>query len=347
MQLSKTEKRVELELIRAIAIASVVYIHVASVIVKNLSQVDQSSWFMLTFFDASVRWCVPVFIMVSGSLLLQKSEPHAQFVKKRLSRVGLPLLIWLPLYWVGVAVLTPPLPSYRSLINSVLFEQPYLHFYFLFVMVQLALLTPWLRSVVRSLTQRSLALLTALLLYIGIVYQSKTNSVFYLFVPYLGYYVYGYLAKNFTFLQRRFQLLAISIFLITVCIMVVTQFLLQKGNFEIFGTTSATSVVAYLSPGVVILSLLVFPLLNVPALYRRVAKYIPTRIITSVGTCSFGIYLIHPIIQLILVRLIPNFYALQMTWAVPVTFGVTLGVFLTSWAIAWLIKQIPQMRWLT
>ncbi len=346
MQLSKAEKRVELELMRAIAITSVVYIHVASVIVNNLSQVDQPSWFVLTFVDALVRWCVPVFVMVSGSLLLQKSEPHVQFVKKRLSRVGLPLLIWLPLYWIGVAIFSPPLPSFRTLIDSVLFQQPYLHFYFLFVMVQLALLTPWLRSVVRSLSHRSLALLTALLLYIGMAYQSKTTSVFYLFIPYLGYYLYGYLAKSAFFQQRRTRLIAISIFLITTCTMVVTQYLLQKSDLEILGITSSTGVVAYLSPAVVILSLLIFPLFNTPAVYQFVVKIFPVKIITSLGECSFGIYLIHPIIQLALVHFVPNIYELQMAWTVPITALLTVGIFSISWTTVWIIKHIPQLRWL-
>jgi surface polysaccharide O-acyltransferase-like enzyme len=345
MQLSKAEKRVELELIRAIAIACVVYIHVASVIVKNLPEVDQTSWFVLTFFDAMVRWCVPVFIMVSGSLLLQKSEPHTQFVKKRLSRVGLPLVIWLPLYWIGVALFEPPLPNIRTLVNSVLFEQPYLHFYFLIVMVQLALLTPWLRSVVRSLTRRSLALLTILLLYIGIAYQSKTTSVFYLFIPYLGYYLYGHLTKNLTFRKHQSQLIALSIFVVTALIMVVAQYFLQTSTIKFFGMDSATDVVDYLSPAVLVLSLLVFPLLNTPAAYQLVVKFIPANIITSLGECSFGIYLIHPIIQLVLVRLIPNLYVLQMNWAIPATLLLTVGIFLTSWSTAWLIKQIPQLRW--
>lgn len=345
MQLSKAEKRVELELIRAIAIVCVVYIHVASVIVKNLLEVDQTSWFVLTFFDAMVRWCVPVFIMVSGSLLLQKSEPHVQFVKKRLSRVGLPLLIWLPLYWIGVAFFEPPLPNIQTLVNSVLFEQPYLHFYFLFVMVQLALLTPWLRSVVRSLTRRSLALLTILLLYIGIAYQSKTTSVFYLFIPYLGYYLYGFLTKHLTFKRRKSQLFAISVVLITACTMVIAQYFLQTSSTKFFGMDSATDIVDYLSPAVVVLSLLVFPLLNTPMVYQLLIKFFPANIITSLGECSFGIYLIHPILQLVLIRLIPNLYVLQMNWAIPVTLLLTVGIFLTSWAIAWLIKQIPQLRW--
>ena len=346
MQLSRTEKRVELELIRAIAIACVVYIHTASLIVNNLTKVDYGSWFVLTFIDALVRWCVPVFIMVSGSLLLQKSEPHLQFVKKRLGRIGLPLLIWLPLYWLTVALFNPPLPNIKSLIQSVLYEQPYLHFYFLFVMLQLAILTPWLRSVVRSLSHRSLALLIILLIYIGIAYQSKTTSLFYLFIPYLGYYLYGYFARNLTFERRAFKLIAVGMIVFISSLMVIFQYFMQRGDLVIRGVANSTSVVSYLSPFVVFLSLLAFPVLKDPTLYRWFAKLINSKAIVSIGECSFGIYLIHPILGQVLVYFLPNLHDFQLAHSIPITLLMTTCLFLVSWGIAWIIKRLKVVSWL-
>lgn len=346
MQLSKSEKRVELELIRAIAVACVVYIHTASLIVNNLTKVNQYSWFTLTFIDAIVRWCVPVFIMVSGSLLLQKSEPHVQFVKKRMGRIGLPLLIWLPLYWLTVALFNPPLPSVKALIQSILHEQPYLHFYFLIVMVQLALLTPWLRSVVRSLTRRSLALLTALLLYVGMAYQSETTSIFYLFIPYLGYYLYGYLVRNFTFERRHFKLIVVGMIMTVSSLIVIMQFFMQRGDLVIRGVANSTTVVSYLSPLVVVISLLAFPVLKDPTLYRWFAKLISPKTIVSIGECSFGIYLIHPVLGQILVYFLSNLHDIQLDNPIPVTLVLTIGLFLVSWGIAWMIKKVKVISWL-
>ncbi|HNQ17250.1 MAG TPA: acyltransferase family protein [Candidatus Woesebacteria bacterium] len=345
MQLSKTEKQIELELIRAIAVACVVYIHTASLIVNNLPKVSEFSWFSLAFIDALVRWCVPVFIMVSGSLLLQKSEPHLQFVKKRLSRIGLPLLIWLPLYWLTVALFNPPLPNLRVLLQSVVYEQPYLHFYFLFVMLQLAILTPWLRSVVRSLSHRSLALMIILLIYIGMAYQSKTTNLFYLFIPYLGYYLYGYFARNFTF-KRRLKLIAVSMIVSVSSLMVIAQYFMQRGDLVIRGVANSTTVVSYLSPLVVVLSLLAFPVLKDPTVYRWFAKLINQRAIVSIGECSFGIYLIHPILGQVLVYFLPKLHDVQLAHAIPVTLVLTMCLFFVSWAIAWAIRRLKVVSWL-
>lgn len=345
MQVGPTEKRVELELIRAIAILCVVFIHVASVVVNNLEDTSRTSWFFITFLDAAVRWCVPVFIMVSGSLVLQKSEPAVTFFKRRLGRVGVPLLIWLPLYWLAVMAFAPPLPPIEELYELVFFTQPYLHFYFLFVMVQLTILTPWLRSVVRSLSRRALALMIILFLYIGFAYQTKTANVFFLFIPYLGYYLYGYYAREMTFSKRNKILSLITIAVIAL-VMVIVQFLVREKELVIRGVVNATQIVAYLSPPVILMSLLAFPLFNDETILRRITRLVNKKWIISVGECSFGIYLIHPILQLAQGKLIPGLYEIQTTHAVVVTLALTAVLFLTSWVIAWSIKRVPQLRWL-
>ena len=346
MQVTPREKRVEFELIRAIAILCVVYIHAASVVVNNFAKVAPVPWFFLTYLDAVIRWCVPVFVMVSGSLLLQKSEPHLSFVKRRLGRIGLPLLIWLPLYWLAVALFSPPLPSWKELWISVVYEQPYIHMYFLFVMVQLAVLTPWLRSVVRSLTRRSLALLIILFLYIGMAYQPHTKFVLFLFIPYLGYYLYGFFAKDLTLRTRRNKLIGLAAIALTAVVMVLVQYGLIQGSLQFRGLTKPTEVVAYLSPFVVLMSVLAFPLLNDPAVLRRFTRVFATKWITSVGECSFGIYLIHPILQLALIRFFPNLFSHQLSNPISTTLGLTVGLFMTSWGIAWLIKRTAKLRWL-
>lgn len=41
-----------------------------------------------------VRPCVPIFVMITGVLLLPVSEPMGVFYKKRMSRVLIPLIFW-------------------------------------------------------------------------------------------------------------------------------------------------------------------------------------------------------------------------------------------------------------
>lgn len=337
--LTANQKRVDFELMRAIAIAAVVFIHVASSVVNNFGATTTLSWFVISLIDALMRWCVPVFIMVSGALVLAKEEAPVKFYRKRLGRIGWPLLFWLAGYWLTAALVAPPAQSATQLLHAIVFEQPYLHFYFLFIMLELALLTPWLHRVVRSLTRRSLALLTLLFLYIGTAYLTKTTFVLYLFIPYLGYYLFGFYAKDSALPHRRAKISAIATVLITAAITVWLRYLIIQRQLVLPGIVNSLDILAYLAPGIVLISLLMYLLLKDPAILRRVLRVVPQHTIIRLGEASFGIYLIHPILQLLQGALIPHLGDWQMHHPVLVTLGIWLGLFACSWLIAWLLKQ--------
>ncbi|OUL88677.1 acyltransferase [Paraburkholderia hospita] len=78
------------------------------------------AWWGANFWDSLSRSCVPLFFMISGAMLLPKSESLFDFFKKRTIRIVLPLIFWSCVYlgwlkyngvhtgnWV-VAILTGP-----------------------------------------------------------------------------------------------------------------------------------------------------------------------------------------------------------------------------------------------
>ena len=73
--------------LRIIATFAVIMLHVSSPIVVNYSNNSLSSWFVSNFFDSLSRFCVPVFVMISGALLLGKSEDIVVFLQKRVKRI--------------------------------------------------------------------------------------------------------------------------------------------------------------------------------------------------------------------------------------------------------------------
>lgn len=80
---------------RVIAILAVVLLHVSSRVVM-WSELGSNDWWYANLYDSLVRWCVPVFVMISGALLLspEKAEPLGLFYKKRASRILFPLVFW-------------------------------------------------------------------------------------------------------------------------------------------------------------------------------------------------------------------------------------------------------------
>ena len=146
---------------RIVAIFSVVCLHIAAYAVLN-AELGTANWWSGNFYDAATRWCVPVFVMVSGALLL---EPRPQegmklFYRKRASRVLLPLLFWTTFYLGWTAFKqhwwTPDADPYPYL-ERLLQGRPYFHLWFLYMIVFLYLFTPFLRRMVQNTNLKQLA----------------------------------------------------------------------------------------------------------------------------------------------------------------------------------------------
>lgn len=84
--------------LRALATFSVIVLHVTFPILYNYGTININDWQVGNFFDSLVRFCVPVFLMLTGALLLGKPIEIASFFKKRFVRVLFPFLFWSSIY---------------------------------------------------------------------------------------------------------------------------------------------------------------------------------------------------------------------------------------------------------
>ncbi|WP_241901942.1 acyltransferase, partial [Vibrio breoganii] len=90
-------KVVFLSNLRAIAAIAVVLLHSSAKFVTNeYFMNDLQAWWAGNIFDSSTRWCVPIFVMLSGFLLTsgEKEESQYEFYKKRLNKIFIPLIFW-------------------------------------------------------------------------------------------------------------------------------------------------------------------------------------------------------------------------------------------------------------
>src|SRR5690606_36349734 len=147
------------------AALAVVILHVAAGVL-SWNAVGTESWWCGNLYNALVRWCVPVFVMVSGALLLDsdKQEPIEVFYKKRLARVLVPLLFWSLLFmsWTfAKGALRGEPPPLSGLLQSVLLGQPFYHLWYLYMIPGLYLLTPFLRKITATSSRRELTWLIA------------------------------------------------------------------------------------------------------------------------------------------------------------------------------------------
>ena len=102
------ERIVWLDLLRLIAILMVIAAH--SVDIYNATpQEDSSNSFWGGFIGSMMRPCVPLFVMMTGMLLLPVRQNAGDFYKKRITRVLFPMIIW--------SASATPIPLNKDLIS--------------------------------------------------------------------------------------------------------------------------------------------------------------------------------------------------------------------------------------
>lgn len=83
------------DVLRVIGAFSVVWLHVSAVVVRNDPDLRSMTWWVGNVADALSRWCVPVFVMLSGAMLLDgKIRQLQEFYTRCFMRL-------LPLFFSG------------------------------------------------------------------------------------------------------------------------------------------------------------------------------------------------------------------------------------------------------
>jgi surface polysaccharide O-acyltransferase-like enzyme len=120
---------------------------------QTTNQVEVYRWWMVDIYQTLGRLGVPLFVMLTGALLLQPSkiEPVRAFFKKRWARIGLPFLFWGAIY-LAWDYFADNLAITAGFIFQKILSGPYFQFWYLYMLVGLYLLTPILRLVVAQAT---------------------------------------------------------------------------------------------------------------------------------------------------------------------------------------------------
>src|SRR5258708_11246214 len=121
-----------IDVLRIVAAVAVVAVHSATTVVGAYGKVSGSEWWLANTIDAASRWAVPIFVMISGAVILDpaKYEGLATFYKKRLKRILLPLAFWIVVYAIANHFFRGDPLSVMFVLKRILFDQPYEHLYF-------------------------------------------------------------------------------------------------------------------------------------------------------------------------------------------------------------------------
>jgi surface polysaccharide O-acyltransferase-like enzyme len=322
---------------RIIATFAVVFLHVAAGVLNRVPRTDVINWWGGNVYDSLVRWSVPVFVMISGYLLLgpEKIETLSDFYRKRLSKILWPLLFWTVFYlgWTALrGVLRNEPVALTDLMNMVLSGMPYYHMWYLYMIITLYLFTPFIRKLVNALTlHEAIVLCSLLFLMTSVTYAANifTESPPGLFISsfllYLPYYLAGHIFSRLSTQNPRFYIHAI-VFTLSVVATALGYYHVEHGLY-FYG---------YISITVIPMSLSLFWIFWSSRKLNTKSRYS-----SKLSDLSFGIYLIHPVFIGIF-----RYFGLDASHfltivSIPL---ITLLVFILSAIVALIISSIPRFN---
>ncbi|OQW62854.1 MAG: hypothetical protein BVN29_18165 [Nitrospira sp. ST-bin5] len=326
------------DVLRVGACLAVILLHLAATIVMERDLFGTIDWHLSNALDAATRWCVPVFVMLSGALLLdpQKYTGPGAFWAKRMSRLLPALIAWPTIYFAWRAFYWHEPLSLEIIARDIALGRPYIHLYFLFLIAGLYLITPFLAKALAtfSLSQlRDLILIMAGLALGANLFDFLASSAFTIFVPYLTYYLAGWYCARLRI--ERPSILAFAIVLAAAVTTLLTAILVSTRGYD---DRWAFYFYEDFSPTDMVMAVGLFLLILQGTISPRVES-----IAQTLAPLTLGVYVAHPIV----VELLRYGYFLAVPillrppYYVPVTLFLTCAI---TFSLVALMQQVPGLR---
>lgn len=359
MTIKKSEFFLPNDLIRAFAIVLVILNHASNTVQVNFFQTPVL-WGVVSIFRSLFQAGVPLFVMLSGALLLTPSkvnEPLRVFFKERLVRILLPFLFWGLAYFAWRRFAEHEIITFDTILNGFSgFDQlPFSHFWFIYMIIGLYLITPVLRVLV-SYASKKILLYSIILWFLGTaiipLFGMKSillntdvsiilNSDFFVMAPYVGYFVLGAYLRN---VKVDFRIVCPIFF--------VGLLWTSIGNCIVTVSAGATGYVQtifgqYFYMSIILTSAALFLLLCAVPI-ERLEKSLPRcySLVSRISQDSFAIYFLHLMVLIVLCQewlfgFNLGIISLNPILEIPVLSLLTLIV---SLGIIWLLRKVPMMN---
>ena len=318
-------------------------------------------------YGSVLRPCVPLFVMITGALLLPVRGDASTFYKKRIPRVFYPFLIWSVLYnlfpWItGLLGLNPQIildffpyageevmqQSFSVSLEYILmipfnFSILAVHMWYIYLLIGLYLYLPVFSAWVEKASERAklmFLLAWGVTLLLPYYYQFVSNylwgtcswnsfGMLYAFAGFNGYLLLGHYLKNLEWSLKKTLAIGIPMFAAGYAV----TFL---GFRHITALPEYTDEMlelffTYCSLNVVMITIPVFMLAKKVKVNSERMK----KALANLTVCGFGIYMIHYFFtgpSVVLMRAIDMPIGLQIPVAAILAFAV-------SWGLVWLIYR--------
>jgi len=341
------------DLIRTTAMFGVILLHSAGQWIITSEEMNQltplgiANWAIVDFYQAFGVISVPLFLMLTGALLLKpekQNESLSVFFKKRWARIGLPFIFWAAVYFVWDFDVQN-IPFSLGVITQGILNGAYLQFWYIYVLVGLYLLTPLLRAFLVNADQLLIKYFlilwligVAILPFFGLLTPFMLNSNVFVISGFVGYFVLG---TYLTTVKIRRSLLCILMTIGLALTAFGTYMLVVTGGAQMYFFQE------YISPTVILAAVMMFLMLltiKPPSVQQETSPHKGNKLIKVISENTLGIFFLHVMV----LESFQNGYfgfainrnTLNPIIEVPL---MTVIVLFASLAIILVLKKIPYM----
>ncbi len=357
--IEKDNKRIIwLDFVKFIAISMMIAVHCTD----NVAPTERSeAWYNLwgSFYGSFMRPAIPLFVMVTGALLLPVKENISTFYTKRLTRLVIPFIVWSVLYnlfpWItGLLGLSPtiindffawaePDQSFSGALHNILmipfnFSMLAVQMWYVYLLIGLYLYMPFFSAWVKQASvkeQKIFLTLWFISLFIPYLREYLTKDLWgtcswnefgllYYFAGFNGYLLLGYYIKNndINFSWGKLAVIGIPSFIIGYCI----TFLGFKSITAIPGQPAELVELffTYCSPNVLLMTLPIFLVIK----KNHFKSVTIRRFAINISTCTLGIWMSHYLFLgpcYMLVEFLPLHTMLKMIVCTILLLSITWG----------------------
>jgi surface polysaccharide O-acyltransferase-like enzyme len=352
------------DILKLLAVLGVIFLHVSAPFVVPFS--TSMEWWIGNIYDSLTRWCVPLFVMISGALILPKAGklPLRRFLWARVGRILIPFLVWSAAYFAYRILVKEDDLAWRHFFQLLLTEPIYYHLWFIYMLIVLYLFAPAISAFLNGSPRKHAWYLIALWFLWASLLPVIDKPLE--FEPYFtpdmddysalrlsGYFLLGYMLKEVRARTALQWLLLVLAFAGGALVTILGTYVMSwnRGEFHAF-------FYKYFSITVVAMTLALF--LIVKSIFdtrveigadgvERIRMNSP-RPVRRIGQSIFGLYLIHALV-LELLRDGRLGLTIDHTSALGVDLSPAIGIpifalsiFGISLALVYAIRQVPLLR---
>lgn len=294
----KTNVRdVSLDITRILALFLVIVVHTYK------GDLSVANFLELGFFFIG-KLGVPLFVMISGALLLNKNVLMETFYQKRAVRVLLPWVFWSIIYFLVEYVVITSIQNQPQLLLKNFLTIMLSDFWFMPMILGLYWLTPYLKKMSLSVTNWQplfwgwVALVSVLpLVYLSPLFPGSSSAgLLTLICSFIGYYIAGWYLWHAHTRHHSFKPLLLLLLSSAVMYVVLSDNTSHLEHLSFFALHD------YFSLPIIIGSLSTLLLLKQ---LKKMHVTQPSDTARMIATYSFGIFLCHPLLLIGLEYLLP------------------------------------------